>query len=113
MALTDAPARRSGGHGAELRDTIRGLMGMTKTNQTVLARAVGISQPNLSKRLDGAVPFREDDLETIADYFRLDGPGDLYDPERAWRLCRERFSRLRCITGFPGQGILFPDLIAA
>ena len=113
MAVTEASLTRSGGHGRELRDTIRALMGITKTNQTLLARQLGLSQPNLSKRLSGEVSFSEDDLDRIAGYFHLDGPADLYDTQRAVSLCVERFPRLRWIAGTAGQGTLFDLLVAA
>ena len=112
MAVTDAAPALD--HRVVLRNTIRSLMGLTRTTQTALANLLGFGQSQLSKRLkrDG-VPFSEDELETIAAYFRLDSPADLYNTERAVSLCSERFPMSRCFAVSPGQGTFWPSLVAA
>ncbi len=114
MAVTDAPERP--GYGQVLRDTIFTLMGRTRTTQSKLASELGLhAQSGLSKRLRSRdpVPFTELHLEALAAFFRLDSPADLYDPERALSLCRERFPMSRCFTVPAGQGTLFAMPVAA
>lgn len=45
------------------------LMGRHRTSQVELARQIGLSQPALSKRLDGSQEFKFDELMGIAAYF--------------------------------------------
>ena len=70
-----------------VRRTIFALMGMARASQTKLAGHIGISQPQLSQRLNGKVPFSEDELAKIAGVFGIDVP-DLYDTEQAIRKAR-------------------------
>lgn len=51
---------------------IRALMGRHAVNQTKLAQALGISQPSLSDRLRGIVPWDVDDLYAVAEHFSVD-----------------------------------------
>lgn len=53
-------------------EEILALMGRTRTRQTTLAHAIGLSQPSLSKRLSGQQPFDLDELLAIADYFGVE-----------------------------------------
>lgn len=53
-------------------EEILALMGRTRTRQNTLARAIGISQPSLSKRLSGQHPFDLDELTSIAAYFGVE-----------------------------------------
>lgn len=52
-----------------IAEEVRALMGRRRVTQEKLAAAIGMSQPSLSKRLFGVVPWTIDDLEAIADYF--------------------------------------------
>ena len=52
-----------------VRDEVRAWMGRTGTTQVDLAEVLGISQPNLSARLQGKTAFVIHDLAVIAGYF--------------------------------------------
>lgn len=64
-----------GGSGAPvaLKDAIAGevlaLMGRHRVSQQKLGRIIGMSQPTLSKRLGGIVPWSIDELEAVAAHF--------------------------------------------
>ena len=48
---------------------IRALLGRRGMSQSQLSQVIGISQPQLSKRLKGLIPFDLDELVLLADYF--------------------------------------------
>ncbi len=75
---------------AALRRCITAAMGATGTTQTALGKAIGMDQPQLSKRLrpDG-MPFTEDHLARIADYFGVQ-VFELYQPDRVLVSLRSR-----------------------
>ncbi len=50
---------------------VRGWMARERVNQTQMARLLGISQSNFSKRLRGSVPFPVSELAIIASYFGI------------------------------------------
>lgn len=59
----------------------RELMGRDRVNQMMLAKLIGVSQPSASNRINGRTPFRVDEIETMARFFRVEP---------------ERFLRSRC-----------------
>ncbi len=51
---------------------IRALMGRYRVTQTQLAQVLGMSQSSLSARLSGSVPWDVDDLDKIAEHFKVE-----------------------------------------
>jgi transcriptional regulator with XRE-family HTH domain len=70
MSITDVP-----GVGPALRERVaeevRALMGRRRTTGAQLARAIGVPQSSLSRKLTGRYPLDVDDLEAIAAYFEI------------------------------------------
>ncbi len=59
-------------------------MGRRRATQADLAEALGKSQPYVSRRLSGEVPFDIDDLYRLADYFGVEVTDLLGSPKSAW-----------------------------
>lgn len=57
--------------GAIITGEVLALMGRNRVSQTKLARAIGMSQPQLSERLNGQVSWRVHELEAVAAYFNV------------------------------------------
>jgi transcriptional regulator with XRE-family HTH domain len=70
MSITDVP-----GVGPALRERVaeevRALMGRRRTTGAQLARAIGVPQSSLSRKLTGRYALDVDDLEAIAAYFEI------------------------------------------
>ncbi len=56
---------------ATLAANIRAEMGRRKMSQADLAAAVGISQPGVSKRLNGTVPWTFPEVVSVAQVFNV------------------------------------------
>ena len=50
---------------------IRTLLTLRKSNATALASVVRLTSPQLTERFKGEVPFRDHELEAIADHLRV------------------------------------------
>lgn len=59
-------------------------MGRRRATQADLADALGKSQPYVSRRLSGEVPFDIDDLFRLAHYFDVEVTRLLGSPYTAW-----------------------------
>jgi len=72
------------------------LMGRHRVSQTKLGKHLDLSQPALSKRLNGTQPFSADELIAIAAYFDVEVTALFSGVEQGK-------SSLPCITTCPGQ----------
>lgn len=63
---------------------VRALMGRRRISQTRLAKALGMSQSALSRRLTGVQPFDTDDLYKLAALFDVEVTALLGTPYTAW-----------------------------
>lgn len=52
-----------------LSEELRALMGRYGVSQVVLARWMGLEQAQLSKRINGRIPWRIDEIEAVAEAF--------------------------------------------
>lgn len=52
-----------------IADTVKAALKNTARTQTELADHLGITQPNISRRLRGEQPFRLEEIAGIADFF--------------------------------------------
>lgn len=46
----------------------RGLMAELRYDQQDVARAIGLTQPSMSRRVNGLVPFAIDEVDALADF---------------------------------------------
>lgn len=73
MAVISLPAERQQRETRErVRMEIRALKGRDGTTQEQLAKVLGISQPQVGKRLRGEIPFQLDELDALADYYGIE-----------------------------------------
>ena len=75
MSISSLPQRQPATE--RVAAEVRALMGRHNVTQMQLRDVLGVSQPAISARLHGQVPFDANEIEALAEYFDV-SPGDLF-----------------------------------
>ena len=75
MSISSLPQRQPATE--RVAAEVRALMGRHNVTQMQLRDVLGVSQPAISARLHGQVPFDANEIEALADFFKVT-PGELF-----------------------------------
>lgn len=75
MSISSLPARQPATE--RVAAEVRALMGRHNVTQMQLRDVLGVSQPAISARLHGQVPFDANEIAALAEHFGVT-PGDLF-----------------------------------